>query len=142
MMRFLGVFVTVMLFLTATGGLMQEGPPLVVFVEDRAYGLASTTDVGLNGLSTLAKIFRDLGARVIYTSLQEDLPVDARVIVLVRPRRALSGDFLARLWIQLEKGSNLLLTLDPPGYRGTNSDAQNGGLSRLLSWEYGVSLLN
>lgn len=120
---------------------MQE-MPIVVFVEDRAYGVASITDNGMNGLTTLVNIFLSLGARVQSVSLGDDLPEDARVVVLIRPRRALSGDYLARLWVHLEKGNNLLLALDPPGHLGSNPDAQNGGLDRLLSWDYGVSLLN
>ena len=121
---------------------MQQEAPLVVFVEENSFGLASVTDNGPDGLSSLAAIFRRLGALTGFVRLGEDVPDNARVVVMVRPRRPLPGDYLARLWEHIEKGNNLLLALDAPGQLGASPDPQNGGLDRLLTWDYGVSLLN
>ncbi len=126
---------------TVTVGFTQGQPPLVVFVEDNAYGVASVTDNGPDGLTKLAAMFQSLGARTTFVRLRDPLPEEAKVIVLVRPRRSLPGNYLAHLWVQVEKGASLLLALDPPGQFGS-PDAQNGGLDRLLTWDYGITLLN
>lgn len=141
-MRILGVLLSALLLLTAWGGFMQQEAPLVVFVEENSFGLASVTDNGPDGLSSLAAIFRQLGALTGFVRLGEDIPDNARVVVMVRPRRPLPAADLARLWEHIEKGNNLLLALDAPGQLGANPDPQNGGLDRLLTWDYGVSLLN
>jgi hypothetical protein len=67
---------------------------------------------------------------------------------LVRPLRPLSTDYVARLWVQMVRGTNLLLTLDPNGptvFRGegnarSNPDRARAGLPTLLSLVYGITM--
>lgn len=121
---------------------MQQQSPLVIFMEENAYGIASITDTGPDGVSALAAIFQQLGARTGFVRLGEDIPAEAQVVVLIRTRRPLPAEALARLWTHLEAGNHLLLALDAPGHLAGNPDPQNGGLDRLLTWDYGITLLN
>jgi hypothetical protein len=116
-------------------------PPLVVFIEEsRQLDMASVTVSGPNGLSELAAIFRQLGARTQFARLREPLPEDVSVIVLVRPRRPLPVDYLARIWTRVEQGANLLLAFDPSGHVRASPEAPTSGLARLLALEYGTPL--
>jgi hypothetical protein len=117
-------------------------PPLVAFIEEsRQLDMASVTVSGPNGLSELAAIFRRLGARTQFARLREPLPEDVSVIVLVRPRRTLPVDYLARIWTRVEQGANLLLAFDPSGHVRASPETPTGGLARLLALEYGTPLL-
>jgi hypothetical protein len=142
---------TVLLTTALTPGLLwgqdAEGetslPPLVVFIEEsRQLDMASVTIEGPTGLSRLAAIFRELGARTEFARLREPLPEDVAVIVLVRPRRPIPADYLARIWMRVEQGANLLLAVDPSGHVGASTESPTGGVSRLLTLDYGIPLFS
>lgn len=127
----------------------QEGqPPLVVFIEDEQLQTSSVLDSGPDGVTRLERIFQSYGARTRWLTLADPLPRDTAVIVLVRPLRALPADQLARLWVQLTRGSHLLLAIDPSGLTSArpdrslaaNTDKANSGLSILLDRYYGIRL--
>lgn len=126
-----------------TQGFQQDDRPLVVFVEDaRLLRTSSVTDEGVDGISRLSQFFVAQGARTAFVRLTNAIPEDARVIVMARPRQALPPEYLARIYLQLARGAHLLLAIDPPGHLGGRPDAQTGGLSQLLTLDYGVTLLN
>jgi hypothetical protein len=138
-----------LLILIGAVGLLAAVPmraqdfPLVVFVEEpRTLNMSSVTDNGPDGLTRMAEIFQRLGAQTTFTRLREPLPEDADVIVLVSPRRPLPADYLARLWVQVERGAHLLVALDPSGQERASTETATGGLGRLLSLDYGVLLFN
>lgn len=114
-------------------------PPRVLFIDDVALNTASPTDEENEGGSRLAAIFTALGAEVTAAPLSEPLP-DAEVIVLVRPRRALAADQLARLWLAIENGANVLLALEPTGQPGITGETADRGIARLLLQDYGLQL--
>lgn len=115
--------------------------PLVVFIEEsRQLDMASVTVTGPNGVSELAAIFQRLGARTAFARLREPLPEDVSVIVLVRPRRPVPVDYLARIWTRVEQGASLLLAFDPSGHVRASPETPTGGLARLLALEYGTPL--
>jgi len=123
------------------GNVQTQESLRVVFIEERDLQMASVTDNGPDGLTRLAAIFQQQGASTGFIRLDDPIPEDAQVVVLIRPLRPLSPLYLARLWVYLEHGGSLLLALDPVG-QGGNPDAQNGGVDRLFGYEYGVRLLN
>ncbi len=121
----------------------QAQSPLVVFIEEpRDLQMSSVTDNGPDGLTRLAETFQRLGARTQWLRLRDTLPADATVIVLVRPRRSLSTEGLARIWQQVGAGNSLLVAIDPKGYLGTRSEDANSGLDTLMTLDQGVSLFN
>ncbi len=116
--------------------------PMVAFVLERDLQTASLADDGPDGVSRLAAVFRSLGAQTRFIRLSEPLPDDLAVIVLVRPLRSLPAESLARLWRHMERGTHLLLALDPIGYPDRRVDGSGSGLGNLLTSDYGVSFLN
>lgn len=131
------------LLVLAQPGLAQDARPLVVFVEDaRVLQTSSVTDNGPDGVTRLGEMFVRQGARTAFVRLTDALPEDAQVIVLVRPRGSMPAAYLARIWLQMERGAGLLLAIDPPGHVNARPEGQNSGLDRLLTLDYGVSLLN
>jgi hypothetical protein len=116
--------------------------PLVVFVENEQVQAASLFDTGPTGVSRFGEIFQSLGARTQIVDLLTAIPEEARVVVLVGQRRPLPSDSLARIWLHMQKGNHLLFAVDPTGQSGLNTEAPNGGIARLLTYDYGVSLLN
>jgi hypothetical protein len=113
--------------------------PVVAFILENDWLTASVADPGPDGISRVAEIFRRLGAQTRIVQLNEPLPEEAKVVILVRPLRNISADALARLWRHIEKGNNFLLTIDPIGYPEERTEASTGGLGRLLTTDYGVS---
>jgi len=147
--RWIALLVTVGLLVTSVPTNAQDQlPPLVVFVEDTQLQTASAIDPGPDGVTRLIQIFESLGARTAWIRLSEPIPADASVVVLVRPVRALSVPYLARLWTHLSRGNHLLLAIDPSGPLtpkpdkpvAINTEKSNGGLSALLMLVYGVGL--
>ncbi len=116
-----------------------QGRPVVVFVVENDWLTASVADPGPDGVSRLGEIFRSLGAQTRIVRLDEPLPEEAGVVVLVRPLRSIPADALARLWRHIEKGNHFLLTIDPIGYPEARTETSAGGLGRLLTTDYGVS---
>lgn len=133
-----------------TGHAQSSQAPLVVFIQGRRpLNTASISNVGPEGLSKLADMFRRTGARVQYLNITQPLPKDADVVVLVRPLRAMSVLEVAYLWDYLEDGGNLLIALDPeevflssPSVRSANIRSRIGrsGLRTLIDQDFGVTL--
>jgi hypothetical protein len=111
----------------------------VIFIEDAALNSASASSDESDGVSRFAQVFRDLGAEVSSAPLDAPLP-DAEVLVLVRPTRALTAAHLARIWVAVENGANVLLALEPGGQAGVQSEPTDRGIARLLELDYGVRL--
>lgn len=129
-----------------SGRVRAQALPLVVFVEDETLQTAAVGE-GPDNLRVLDEIFRTLGARTETISLSGPLPADARVVVLIRPLKALTTDQIARLWDHLVRGNHLLAAIDPVGLpiagaRTTpaNPDRANSGLASLLAQNYGIGL--
>lgn len=121
----------------------QDDIPHVVFIEEpQELRMSSVTDPGPDGLTRLADMFRAEGALVEWIRLRDTIPEDVDVIVLVRPRVPLSAENLARIWMRVGAGASLLVAVDPSGFLGGNTEAQNGGLSTLMTLDQGVTLLN
>ena len=139
--RFLFLFLLLPLILTGViPALGQESSsPLVVFVLNPDIDSASPFDPGPNGLSALRDIFRNAGAQVQAVDLVEAVPANAEVLVLVGPRKPLSIYALARLWVHMSRGHNLLLALDPSGYGDTDTENYRSGLVQFLNNAYGVT---
>lgn len=130
------------LLLLAGPGQTQESAPLVVFIDDSNLETASVLDSGPDGLTRLEALFVQLGARTARASLNEPFAEDAAVMVLVRPRQRLTDPQIARLFVQIERGSSLLLALDPSGHIDGSTDNADSGIMRLLLDEYGTRLYN
>ncbi len=143
-MRILALIFLLIPMLLGVSGQAQtsQTAPLVVFVEEPSLQMSSVTDSGPDGLTRLADLFRSLGARTTWLRLRDPLPADTSVVVLVRPRRPLPVDYLARLWQIVGAGGNLLLAIEPQGYQGTNTEAPGRGIDRLISLDNGVGLYN
>ena len=132
-----------LLFLVSSPGWAQTPGPLVVgFVEDQSLGTASTSDEGEDGLARLAEIFRFQGAQTRTIRVDEPIPDEVNVVVLVRPQQTLPVDFVARLWLHIERGNNLLLAIDANGFAEVSSEQAGGGFNRLITLEYGLTLLD
>lgn len=129
-------------------GHAQDDDPLVIFIQGRRpLETTGISNVGPEGLSKLADIFRSMGAEVTYRNITSPLPDDADVVVLARPMRAIGTVEAAYLWSYLERGGNLLLALDPegtylrsPSVRGANirSRIGRGALPDLFDADYGI----
>ncbi len=142
-MRTLRVLCLMVLLLAAAPGHAQEQPPLVVFVEEpKELVMSSVTDNGPDGLTRLADMFRSFGATTTWIRLTDPVPANARVVVLVRPRKTLPSDYLARLWQQVGAGGSLLLAVDPTGYLGGRTKSSGSGIDKLVTEDQGISLLN
>lgn len=116
----------------------EEAQPLVVFVDNSDLLTASVLDSGPDGLTRLESIFVSLGARTARANLNEPLPQDAAVIVFVRTYRRLTLPQAVRLWLQMERGANLLLAFDPPNHIRGDADDQFSPLAPILYENYGA----
>ncbi len=125
--------------LVARVSLAQQ--PVVLFIDDPTAQTAAASNQADDGVSRFAAVFTDLGAEVISAPLSAPLP-DADLIVLVRPRRALSLEAAARLWLAVERGAHLLVALDPAGQSGIAGEPTDHALATLLSRDYGLMLLD
>jgi hypothetical protein len=129
--------------LPATAQQTASETPLVVFIEEpRNLQTSSITDPGPDGSSRLADIFRAYGARVQFAPLEQPIPPQTDVIVLVRPRRAISGQFLARIYAQIDNGANFLIAVDPLRHQGFNPDNSGSSIARIINADYGIGLLD
>ncbi|NDJ77376.1 MAG: SH3 domain-containing protein [Chloroflexi bacterium] len=135
-----GLVVALLLPLAIPTGYAQ-GPdtPLVGFVVD-SLNTAVPGDVGPDGITKLEVMFQDLGARTTTITLDEPIPADVQVVVIVTPRRKISTPQLARLWVHMQRGHHVLLALDPVRHNGTNSEDQRSGAVRLFGQAFGLSL--
>ncbi len=144
------VFISIMILMLSMGiaahgqdAAQPAETPLVVFIEEaRNLQMSSLTDPGPDGVSRLGDIFRRLGAEVRFVPLDVALPEETDVIVLVRPRRALTNEQLARIYAQVVRGANLMLAIDPAGHMDARTEGSTSGLARLLSVDYGATLLD
>jgi len=113
---------------------------VVGFVDDNLLHTSSLTDVGGDGLNRLAEIFQHLGAIPRSIKLDQAIPSDIDVVVLVRPTVALSPSNVALLWDYLSRGGHLLLAFDPNSINKVNSDRAISGLNKLLWADYGLGM--
>lgn len=120
------------------GAAQETGQPLVVFIDDSDMRTASVLDVGPDGLTQLEAIFVSLGAQTMRANLNEPLPEAADVIVFVRPYRRVSVAQAARLWLQVERGANVLYAVDPSDHIQGQTDGQNAPLSSIFFADYGL----
>jgi hypothetical protein len=124
----------------APGYAQTDIRPLVVFVVDGSLRTASPEDIRAGGISRLDEMFQTLGARTDLIRLDQAIPTDAQVVVLVQPQRRLSAAAIARLWVHLQRGGHLLLAIDPAGQGGQSPERANAGLALLLARDYGIGL--
>ena len=111
------------LILPVRAGYAQESQPVVVFIEDTQLRTASLLDPGPDGVTELEAIFKSLGARTIWLKLDEPLPADAQIVVLIRPLSNLPATSLARIWRHMASGGHLFLALDPSGLPTVRGEA-------------------
>lgn len=129
----------------SVGGAQDEPRPLVVVVEGRRpLETAAMTNIGPAGISQLADLFRQLGARVQFARLDSPLPPEARVVIVVRPLRSLRLREAVYLWQHLARGGNLLLALDPEefflGGRNVRPRYNRSGLGPLIAQDFGLTV--
>jgi len=141
----MAVLIAVLLVGASGPGYAQtDTQPLVIFIQGSVLEPAAMTDTGPTGVSGLAQVFRDLGAKVVYSDLRTPIPEQAQVAVLIGPIRTFSVAQIAYLWMYLANGHNLLFAFDPEGaFNGSsNVEAQvvRSGLSTLLEWDYGIAI--
>jgi hypothetical protein len=133
------------LVVSAAQGQDQEAP-LVVLIEGRAINTSSVTNVGPAGASRLQEILISLGARINRITLTDDIPEDADLAVLLRPLRRLSPAQMARLWVHLYRGNNLLIAVDPDnanlGTANVSHRIDSSGMTVLLERAFGVTIGN
>ncbi len=124
----------------------QDDPPLVVLVEGRDISTSSVTNVGPSGASELQAIIRDLGARTVRITLNDEIPADADLAVLLGPLRRMRPAQIARLWGHVYRGGNLLIAVDPDSANVGTANVSHGisgsGLTVLLERAYGVLIEN
>ncbi|MBZ0298013.1 MAG: SH3 domain-containing protein [Anaerolineae bacterium] len=126
----------------STVPVLGQEQPLVVFVLNPDLGVSSVFDGGPNGISALDEIFQSLGAETQVVNLVDPIPTEADVIVLIGPQQRLSLVSIARIWVHLAHGKNLLMALDPVNYAGMETENFNSGLLRLLTSAYGIRTLD
>lgn len=120
----------------------QEEPerPRVAFIDDNGLQTASPNDPGPDGTSRFANIFNLLGYEPVTLAMDEPLPDDIELIVLIRPQRSLSLVEAARLFAFIQEGKDLLIAVDPNRYAGINSESERDLLTLIFGNDYGVSL--
>ena len=120
----------------------ESEAPLVGFVVDSDLGTASHTDLGVTGLNRFAEMFRAYGAQVTAIDLSRAIPDEVDLVVIVGPVKSFTIPQVARLWIHLQKGKNLLLAVDPENYfvgnANINTQVARSGLTALLTLDYGI----
>jgi hypothetical protein len=131
-----------LLLATSPGAAQDQEQLLVVFLDDSNMRTATILDTGPDGLTSLESIFVNLGAETMRVSPNEPLPPEADVIVMVRPYDRISQVQAFRIWLQIERGGNLLLALDPSGHIRGSTDDRNGPLQRILFADYGARFLD
>jgi hypothetical protein len=108
---------------------------VVAFVVNPEIQSASPGDTGANGASAMADIFTALNAQVQVVDLIESIPSEVDVVVLMRPLRQMTYNYVVRLWDHIQVGGAILVTMDP--FVGEKSDQ---GLNELLLSSYGVGI--
>jgi hypothetical protein len=137
---FIVILLTILSASVAQG--QQLAGPLIALVEGRELSTSSVTNIGAAGASRLQGIFRDLDARVVRITLDQEIPADVQLVVLLGPLRRLRTDQVARLWVHLRRGHNLLIAVDPDnanvGTTNVSHQVSNSGMTTLLDRDYGI----
>lgn len=139
--KILLLVLALLLILPAAPAAAQD-QPLVVFVLNPELGVSSVFNAGPDGISVLEEVFTGLGARTQVVNLVQAIPAQADVVVMIGPQQRLNIIALGRLWVHLARGNHLLMSLDPLGYGGNNSEDARGGLFSLISTNYGLITLD
>lgn len=130
------VALLLILLMGADFGFAQESDtPVVAFVVNPEIQSASPGDVGANGASTMAGIFAELNSQVESIDLVDPISPDVDVVVLMRPLRQLTYNFVVRLWDHIQSGGAILVTVDP--FVGETAEQ---GLNELLRNSYGLGM--
>lgn len=142
---FVLLILSLTLVVSAAHGQDQEAP-LVILIEGRDINTSSVTNVGPAGASRLQEILVSLGARINRITLNDQIPADADLVVLLRPLRRLSPAQVARLWVHLYRGKNLLIAVDPDnaniGTANVSHRIAASGMTVLLERAFGVMIGN
>jgi hypothetical protein len=120
----------------------QQHRPIVGFVLNPTIEAASIFDPGSDGISDFADMFEALGADVQAIDLVEPIPPSTDLIVLVGPHVPLDIVSVVRLWLHMARGNNFLLTLDPVGYAGVNTEGATSSFLQLVTNGYGLITTN
>lgn len=131
------LLLTLLLLAQPTFAQDQTKPIVAVVTDPDVYSLSYFGEE--SGIGQLAAIFRALGADVQRLNLDEPIPENIQVIVMVRPVNALTPEQLSRLWTGIQNGANFLLALDPRVYQDIRGEAEDSSLNRLLLLDYGLS---
>jgi hypothetical protein len=120
----------------------QQERPTVAFVLNPSIEASSIFDPGSDGIRDFASIFEELGAEVQAVDLVDPIPSSTDLIVLVGPHVPLDIVSVVRLWIHMARGNNFLLTLDPVGYAGVNTEGATSSFLQLVTNGYGLITSN
>ena len=142
MRRFHVVLILSVLVIVSTVQAQNADRPLVLFVEGRDIATSSITNIGAAGASNLHQMLIDLGVNVQRITLNEAIPEEADLVVLLGPLRRLYPAQVARLWVYLHQGGNLLLAVDPDNQNletvNVRNQIRSSGLTALLDRAYGI----
>ncbi len=124
----------------------QDARPLegrvIYFSEDEDE--AGRFDRSERGISRYAGLLSQFGATMNTLEWNTGVPEDADLLIIAAPTGALSADKVARLWLYLLDGGNVLLIADAVDYRDGLPDRQSRGLEsdravfELLWPEFGI----
>src|SRR5690606_30709825 len=142
MRRFHVVLILSVLVIVSTVQAQNADRPLVLFVEGRDIATSSITNIGAAGASNLHQMLIDLGVDVQRITLNEAIPEEADLVVILGPLRRLYPAQVARLWVYLHQGGNLLLAVDPDNQNletvNVRNQIRSSGLTALLDRAYGI----
>lgn len=92
------------------------------------------------GASRFASLLSQAGATIQELNWGLPIPQDADLVVLSGPQQDYSGLQIARLWVYLSNGGNLLLFSEPPGANSTRALPTQSSLLELLRSDIGIVL--
>ena len=113
----------------------------IAFIEGRS-GLdtASTSNIGDDGLTRLVEQLLAFGVNTASIDLNKPIANDIDLVIIIRPRRALTTTQTAHLWDYLQAGGNLLLAFDPNSHNRVRTETARSGISQLLELEYAITM--
>ena len=121
-------------------GHTQEDDTLLVSFVTGSVRTASPDTIGVGGASELGVIFQQLGAQTTLIDLKSEVSDDVDVVVIAGAVRELSLVQLARLWVYMRQGGNVLLMVDPQRPAIDNVNNSDSGISTLFNRNYGIGL--
>jgi hypothetical protein len=143
MMLTLGLFLLATVYQAQDETQTSDNPVIeVAFVEGRReLDTASITNIGPSGTLLLKGEFEKLGANVRLIDLDDGIPDDIDIVVIIQPNRPLNTLYVTFLWGFLLRGGHLLLAIDPNDYNDISTEVvRTSGFNRLLQQEFGIGL--